>query len=98
MLANSRILKLKTRAKYEINSMGISRGATAKGTPDGRKFDAKFHLLFTIPIKVTAMKWASASQKVITNELVHVNEYGSNPTKFEMRITKKRKKRMLKYQ
>lgn len=35
-LANSRIDKLKTRAKYEINSMTMINGAIAKGVPSGR--------------------------------------------------------------
>lgn len=36
MFANKRILKLKTRAKYETNSIRNISGARAKGTPDGK--------------------------------------------------------------
>lgn len=98
MLANRRMLRLNTRATYDINSIGISSGATANGTPDGKKFAANFHLFLITPIRVTAIKCDSASHKVITNELVQVKEYGSSPTKLEISITKNKVTSALKYQ
>jgi hypothetical protein len=43
MLANKRILKLKTRAIYEINSRRIKKGAIASGTPLGKNKFKIFH-------------------------------------------------------
>lgn len=36
MLANNRILKLKTRATYETSSIKIRNGIIAKGAPEGK--------------------------------------------------------------
>lgn len=53
MFANKRIPKLKTRAKYEINSMMISIITKATGTPLGKNADIIDHpLLYTINILI----------------------------------------------
>ena len=51
MFANKRMLRLKTLAKYEINSIIKIKGAKAKGTPDGKKRLKKSHPLFQTHIK-----------------------------------------------
>jgi hypothetical protein len=43
-LANSRILRLITRAQYEMNSMIIKKGAITKGAPDGKNRLTNFQL------------------------------------------------------
>ncbi len=37
MLANKRVLRLNTRATYEINSIKTKKGAPIVGIPEGRK-------------------------------------------------------------
>jgi len=56
MLANSRILKLNTRAIYEINSIGTKIGAMKIGTPLGKNILANSHLRSTIAIILIPIK------------------------------------------
>ena len=74
ILANNRILKLKTLAKYETISIKIKKGAIAKGTPPGKnKFDV-VHLFLKMLKIFIPMKYDNAKKKVMTKELVAVNE------------------------
>ena len=86
IFANNRILKLKTLAKYESISIKIKNGAIAKGTPPGKKRFEVVHRFLKILIILIPMKYDNAKKKVMTNELVAVNEYGIRPTMFAVRI------------
>gem|GEM_PF-5339182 len=50
IFANKRIVRLKIRAKYDINSKNIKNHANVIGSPLGIKIPKKFHLWYTTPI------------------------------------------------
>lgn len=52
MFANNRMLKLKTREKYETISISTISGANARGTPDGKK-----RLKYSNPLRQIAIKF-----------------------------------------
>jgi hypothetical protein len=74
MFANNRILRLKTLAKKDINSIGIKIGAIAKGTPLGKNKLKNSHRCSMSPIIFIPTKWVNAKKNVTTKELVNVNE------------------------
>lgn len=74
IFANNRILKLKTLAKLDTNSIGIKIGAIAKGTPLGKNKLKNSQRCSAKPIMFIPMKWVNAKKNVTTNELVKVNE------------------------
>ena len=74
IFANKRILKLKTRAIYEINSRRIKKGAITSGTPLGRNKFNIFHFCWNTPIRLIPIKCVDAKKKVTIKELVNVNE------------------------
>jgi hypothetical protein len=86
MLANNRILKLKTLAKYETISIKIKKGAIANGTPPGKNKLDVVHLFLKMLMILIPIKYDNAKKKVITNELVAVKEYGINPTIFAVKM------------
>lgn len=67
-LANSRIDKLKTRAKYEINSMTMINGAIAKGVPSGRNNEKNLILCFNKPNKFIITKEKKEKKKIKNKE------------------------------
>jgi hypothetical protein len=86
IFAKSRILKLKTLAKYDTISIKIKKGAIAKGTPLGKNKFGVVHVLLKILIILIPIKYDNAKKNVITKELVTVKEYGINPTTFATKI------------
>ena len=86
MFANKRMLKLKTRAIYEISSRRIKKGAITNGTPLGKNRFKIFHFCWNTPIRFIPIKCVAAKKKVTIKELVRVNEYGINPARFEIKI------------
>ena len=74
IFANNRILKLKIRAIYEMNSIGTKIGAIARGTPDGKNILANSHRRSTIARIFIPIKYDKAKNKVTIKELVIVNE------------------------
>jgi hypothetical protein len=80
------MLKLKTFAKYDTISIKIKKGAIANGTPLGRKRLGVVHLFLKTLIILIPIKYDSAKKKVMTKELVAVNEYGIKPTIFAISI------------
>jgi len=92
MFANRRTLRLIGLDKYEIISIGISKGAIYKGTPGGMKNEKKWSLCFAKAITVTPRKTTIASENVTIIWLVKVNEYGNIPKRLPKRTNKKRLK------
>ena len=91
IFANNRILKLKTRAKYEIISIGIKKGIIAKGIPVGKNEFDIFTPWMIIFINNAPIKWIDAKVNVIINELVKVKEKGMSPNILLVKINKNRK-------
>jgi hypothetical protein len=97
MLANRRILKLKTLAIYEINSISTKTGAIPIGVPLGRnKFWISQRCCVT-PIKFIPIKCVDAKKNVITKELVAVKEYGIKPVRFAKNMNVNKKNSIEKY-
>lgn len=97
MFANKRMLRLKTLATYDTNSIKTSKGAIASGVPLGKNKFCISHLCCTTPIMLIPMKCVAAKKNVITNELVAVKEYGTKPAKFESKIKENKKNKIEKY-
>lgn len=74
IFANKRVLKLNTRAMYEMNSIKTKNGAPIVGIPDGRKKLTVSQRVCVTAIKLIPIKWPKAKKNVIINELVGVNE------------------------
>jgi hypothetical protein len=81
--ANNRIATLKSRAKYEINSIPIIKGIITNGVPPGRKREKRFHPWDTPPRIFKDRKPIPESVRVTIRWLVVVKTYGSIPKKFE---------------
>jgi hypothetical protein len=97
MFANKRILKLKTLAIYETISIIIKKGAIANGAPLGKKIFENFQPVLNNPIIFIPIKCDNDKKNVTTKELVIVNEYGINPTKFPTKINPNKKNKVVKY-
>ena len=90
MLANSRTPRLKARAKYEINSIGTSRGTSPSGVPEGTKNEKKCTLCSRRPRIVTPMKIVILRPILTIIDVATVNPYGTLPLRFAIRIKKNR--------
>ena len=72
ILANNRTDRLIGRERYEITSIGISKGYMGSGVPGGTKKLKKCIPCFAKPNTVTPMKMTNANAKVTTMWLVKV--------------------------
>ena len=97
-MAKSRILKLKTLAKYDTISIIIKKGAIPRGTPDGKNKLEICHFCAIIPIRLIPIKCIKARKNVTIKELVMVNEYGIKPDKLAPNIKENKKNQIVKYE
>jgi hypothetical protein len=90
MFANSRMLKLKTRATYETASINTKNGIIKSGAPDGKNKLFISHPCWFAAIVLIPIKCANEINSVKIKELVIVNEYGSKPIRLaSSRVTKR---------
>ena len=90
VLANSRTPSEKARARYEISSIGTSRGTSHRGVPEGTKNEKKCTLCSCRPRIVTPMKIVILRPILTIIDVATVNPYGTLPLRFAIRIKKNR--------
>ena len=79
MFANSLMLKLNTRALYEIPSIATSSGAMTSGDPCGRNKLNSVHCFEKLMSRMTIRKNVTALSKLTANALLGVNAPGNSP-------------------
>ena len=73
MLANNRTPSETARAMYEISSISTNNGTSARGVPDGIKYEKKCNPCFCSPRIVTPRKIVTDSPIDTTIDVVTVN-------------------------
>lgn len=89
MLANSRIDRLRTRAKYEKNSISTKPGAITSGTPLGKKRLKYFIFWIRAPIILIPTKTLNVKYTIKIKDAVVVILKGINPTRLLNKTNKK---------
>jgi hypothetical protein len=73
MFANSRTPSETARARYEISSISTSNGTSARGVPDGMKYEKNYRPCFWRPRIVTPRKMITDSPIDTIIDVVTVN-------------------------